>query len=238
MDEFSKGSARVINEVTGFWDKLGKKIDEVGKKAAKQHKGGFFFSSSSGGDDGLNANTGGFITDQGTLELNSGGNVPGIGNTDTVPAMLTPGEFVIRKEVAEKIKPLLKMLNGTPPDALWQTQLTNTSIQGHSLLDLLNIPKPLGRSAHGMVIPNVSGVGLANNPGKSIADTVSAIMNGLGTLQLNSGGEVPSTTNNNNVTVNIPGAQNVDGRFVKDVLVPEIQRVMERGHNRRGVMGA
>jgi hypothetical protein len=29
--------------------------------------------------------------------LNKGGVVPGMGNTDTVPAMLTPGEFVIRK---------------------------------------------------------------------------------------------------------------------------------------------
>jgi len=31
------------------------------------------------------------------IQLNSGGVVPGIGNTDTVPAMLTPGEFVVRK---------------------------------------------------------------------------------------------------------------------------------------------
>ena len=34
--------------------------------------------------------------------LNQGGVVPGIGNTDTVPAMLTPGEFVIRKESVQK----------------------------------------------------------------------------------------------------------------------------------------
>jgi TP901 family phage tail tape measure protein len=32
------------------------------------------------------------------IKLNEGGQVPGIGNTDTVPAMLTPGEFVINKE--------------------------------------------------------------------------------------------------------------------------------------------
>jgi hypothetical protein len=34
--------------------------------------------------------------------LNSGGNVPGVGDKDTVPAMLTPGEFVVRKQVAER----------------------------------------------------------------------------------------------------------------------------------------
>jgi hypothetical protein len=28
----------------------------------------------------------------------SGGYVPGVGSSDTVPAMLTPGEFVIRKK--------------------------------------------------------------------------------------------------------------------------------------------
>jgi TP901 family phage tail tape measure protein len=33
----------------------------------------------------------------------SGGYVPGVGNSDTVPAMLTPGEFVIRKKAVQKI---------------------------------------------------------------------------------------------------------------------------------------
>ncbi len=34
--------------------------------------------------------------------FNKGGSVPGQGNTDTVPAMLTPGEFVLTKEATEK----------------------------------------------------------------------------------------------------------------------------------------
>ena len=33
----------------------------------------------------------------GGMRFNRGGLVPGSGNTDTVPALLTPGEFVIRK---------------------------------------------------------------------------------------------------------------------------------------------
>ena len=36
------------------------------------------------------------------LQFNTGGNVPGTGNTDTVPAMLTPGEFVMSKSAVQK----------------------------------------------------------------------------------------------------------------------------------------
>jgi TP901 family phage tail tape measure protein len=46
--------------------------------------------------------------------FNKGGPVPGSGNTDTVPAMLTPGEFVVRKEAAEKNRELLEKINGKP----------------------------------------------------------------------------------------------------------------------------
>ena len=35
-------------------------------------------------------------------EMNKGGKVPGSGNTDTVPAMLTPGEFVMSKGAVQK----------------------------------------------------------------------------------------------------------------------------------------
>lgn len=39
------------------------------------------------------------------LGFNSGGLVPGSGNRDTVPAMLTPGEFVIKKSSVKKLGP-------------------------------------------------------------------------------------------------------------------------------------
>lgn len=49
---------------------------------------------------------------QGLFYANSGGRVPGAGSRDTVPAMLTPGEFVIRKRAAEALGPeTLQMLN-------------------------------------------------------------------------------------------------------------------------------
>jgi hypothetical protein len=55
-------------------------------------------------------NAGGFV---GMIRrFASGGSVPGAGNSDTVPAMLTPGEFVIRKAAAQRLSPqFLNALN-------------------------------------------------------------------------------------------------------------------------------
>tara|TARA_Y100001963_G_C6764999_1_gene441716 strand:- start:463 stop:2166 length:1704 start_codon:yes stop_codon:yes gene_type:complete len=44
----------------------------------------------------------GFFGEIKSEEMNQGGVVPGSGNKDTVPAMLTPGEFVMRKEAVKK----------------------------------------------------------------------------------------------------------------------------------------
>jgi len=46
-----------------------------------------------------------------TLKMAYGSTVPGVGMTDKVPAMLTPGEFVIRKSVAKNNMPFLEALN-------------------------------------------------------------------------------------------------------------------------------
>jgi len=46
-----------------------------------------------------------------TPGFNRGGIVPGTGNKDTVPAMLTPGESVITKEATEKFGPVLQAMN-------------------------------------------------------------------------------------------------------------------------------
>ena len=39
----------------------------------------------------------------GVIERAGGGGVPGRGNSDTVPAMLTPGEFVVRKAIVDRV---------------------------------------------------------------------------------------------------------------------------------------
>jgi len=61
------------------------------------------------GAAGKNAKTSGISIRR--LKRNSGGGVPGSGNTDTVPAMLTPGEFVINKEATKQNLGLLKSIN-------------------------------------------------------------------------------------------------------------------------------
>jgi hypothetical protein len=49
-------------------------------------------------------NKGGMVPDGGNVtKMNQGGEVPGQGNTDTVPAMLTPGEFVLTKDAVNKV---------------------------------------------------------------------------------------------------------------------------------------
>jgi hypothetical protein len=49
------------------------------------------------GGTGPTLNSGGFV------KFATGGSVPGTGNKDSVPAMLTPGEFVVRKDAAKAI---------------------------------------------------------------------------------------------------------------------------------------
>ncbi len=46
-------------------------------------------------------------------KFNRGNIVPGSGNTDTVPAMLTPGEFVINKQATQQNRPLLEAINNS-----------------------------------------------------------------------------------------------------------------------------
>jgi hypothetical protein len=46
------------------------------------------------------------------VKMAFGSIAPGMGNTDRVPALLTPGEFVVRKSVASENMGLLKALNG------------------------------------------------------------------------------------------------------------------------------
>jgi TP901 family phage tail tape measure protein len=45
------------------------------------------------------------------IRRNSGGTIPGSGNTDTVPAMLTPGEFVVNKQATGENLALLYAIN-------------------------------------------------------------------------------------------------------------------------------
>jgi TP901 family phage tail tape measure protein len=58
-------------------------------------------------------NSGGYV-----YSMNDGNIVPGPNvNADVVPAMLTPGEFVVNRESAQRNLPLLMAINGSPREA-------------------------------------------------------------------------------------------------------------------------
>jgi len=238
MDTFSKNAARSANTATTAWEKLWEVINRSSAKTAGQHLGGLLISPSGTKNDSLGANSGGLIGPDGALHMAGGGKIAGAGNTDTVPAMLTPGEFVVRKEVAEKITPLLAMLNGLPAGSLWQSPLQGTSIRGFPLLDLLGIPPP----RFGIVSPNSVSIGMGAGESRlTVQKTVAAIMRAIGGLKLNSGGPVPGggTTNNmGGLSISLPGVKSFDSGFVKRDLMPIINREMGRGYDRRKTLGA
>jgi TP901 family phage tail tape measure protein len=98
LENWIKGlPARIGNWATNLWDGFWS---------------GFRAGESNTRNAGNNA-TGGMIYRNrgGMIPYARGGDVPGIGNTDSVSAMLTPGEFVINKRSTAKYRPVLKAMN-------------------------------------------------------------------------------------------------------------------------------
>ena len=91
----------------------------------------------------------------GSTEFNSGGPVPGSGNKDTVPAMLTPGEFVINKKAASQNQGILEMMNGG-------------KVKGYRLGGLVAGAKALATSGAGKMI----GAGVAGTVGYNVGSSL------------------------------------------------------------------
>ena len=97
---FARTALEVASALIKVADAIRPLIPLIGALAAfKFARGlGSFASSAGSALRGLGKNQGGVIQ-----QFARGGFVPGQGNRDTVPAMLTPGEFVIKKSSAQKL---------------------------------------------------------------------------------------------------------------------------------------
>jgi len=94
MVDLSLRLARALIKVADAIEPLVPVIAGLGVLSATSVTSRFLGKGKSKGGDGFSANILGF---------NNGGIVPGSGNGDTVPAMLEPGEFVLRKKATQGI---------------------------------------------------------------------------------------------------------------------------------------
>jgi hypothetical protein len=69
--------------------------------------------------------------------LNAGGVVPGVGNEDTFPAMLTPGEHVADQELTNGLRNLVRNGGGTTNHNVFRPQTTITSLGSSEHLEKL-----------------------------------------------------------------------------------------------------
>jgi hypothetical protein len=81
-----------------------------------------------------------------------GSTVPGRGMTDKVPALLTPGEFVVRKSVADRNRSMLQALNGQVFPGLAKTK----DAQKPSLLSNMSARIPKNNFLDGIASPTYS----------------------------------------------------------------------------------
>ena len=97
----SAGNASIaINNLTASYQRL------IAQQITASRTQGMFFAPGGTASNIAKNQPGGRF-----LRRNMGGTIPGTGNTDTVPAMLTPGEFVVNKEATRNNLGLLKSIN-------------------------------------------------------------------------------------------------------------------------------
>lgn len=103
FESIATGSKSASDAIRDFASSVVASIAKImAQKLASQ-----IMTAAFGGSEGGSA---GFFS---SLFMAEGGQVPGVGNTDSVPAMLMPGEFVIRKSAVRRLGTgFLELLNG------------------------------------------------------------------------------------------------------------------------------
>ena len=125
------------------------------------------------------------------MPMNKGGEVPGSGNTDTVPAMLTPGEFVLTKDAVKKY--------GT--DTLYGMNAAAGGVNKSNDVPRGPSGKPMKKKSTVQTMMDKGGLNTINNISKAMSNNTSNSMRSSSDV----------TNNKSNVTNNIIKTTNMSG---------------------------
>ena len=145
--------------------------------------------------DAEKMNKGGMVPDRGNVtKMNKGGEVPGQGNTDTVPAMLTPGEFVLTKEAVKKVG----------ADTLYGINAAAGGVGKSNDVPRGSSGKPMKKKSTVQTMTDMGGLNPINNISKSMSNVTNNTSNdmskSISNVTNNSSSDV--TNNKSNVTNN------------------------------------
>ena len=121
------------------------------------------------------------------MPMNKGGEVPGQGDKDTVPAMLTPGEFVLTKEAVKKVG----------ADTLYGMNAAAGGVGKSNDVPRGSSGKPMKKKSTVQTMMDMGGLNPINNISKSMNNVTNNISN--------------SNISKSNVTNNIDETMNMSG---------------------------
>lgn len=117
------------------------------------------------------------------MPMNKGGEVPGQGNTDTVPAMLTPGEFVLTKEAVKKVG----------ADTLYGINAAAGGVGKSNDVPRGSSGKPMKKKSTVQTMMDMGGLNPINNISKSMSNVTNNTSNDMSKSMSN----VTNNTSNN-----------------------------------------
>jgi hypothetical protein len=160
-EQTAKQTAKMAEQV-GVAESLRKKLFaqyEIAKAIAQRNWGAKFGSYNTGGEVKTFAYGGsvyrGSKEPPPALRMAMGSIVPGMGLSDKVPALLTPGEFVVRKSVAQANMPLLNALNGNVFPGAGSFAMPETTLNSPNNV-VSNISSPVYNYSVNVNVPNTT----------------------------------------------------------------------------------
>jgi hypothetical protein len=162
--------------------------------------------------DAEKMNKGGMVPDRGNVtKMNKGGEVPGQGNTDTVPAMLTPGEFVLTKEAVNQVgADTLYGLNA----AAGGVGKSNDVPRGPSGKP---IKKTMKKKSTVQTMMDNGGLNTINNISKSMSNVTNNTSKPMSNVTNNSSKSMSNITNNSSNDVTNNSSNDVTNNSSNDV---------------------